>query len=1349
MMCILKIRLKDKLEKITNNFVLKTAVKRIPMRIIAAVLFVLGVSTRVIADAEFQVQKYSVEDGLSHPHTFQTFQDSRGFLWVAAANGLNFFDGRKFHLRLRWPLGKPWQTRIVCEDSRGYLWVRIIDNSGQLAYKIANIHTGRVSTPQEVYRGSLPRDIIHVAAGPEGSLLISDRQGNIWRRFNDGRTSKIWQSDIGPVDFCFDRYDGHTLWLLDHEPGRTNHHKLLAVDLQGRKSVQRSFQTLEVWHAGRTDTLVYYEGLNQFRLSPNGDARRVPLERMDKDDPITFLHTNISYDPKESIIWMIYYGKLRVYDTGGKLIKQLPEGVMNGGVSLYSDEEGNAWVSSFAGIWRISSSKRRFNRLLWLPPESSSNPFEQACRGAALLPDGRVALASGKGIWFYDPRRGQTTHRQSTLSYYPMVRDSYKPGLWLGTAELNYYDVNSGVNRVYFHPDTIFSSQLWSIFPMRDKVLLGYETELMWFDRRSAQIVPCRCDEGFPALRRSEIHQILPVRPDSSLLWLVTSTGIYEFEPNQGLTRRYWSGGTGIEKLPVDNIRHVIEADLPGTYWMASLEGLIYWNRSSGEYRQYKGFLNNNLYAVYDDGLGFLWMSSDLGIIQMEKSSGLFRHFTVDDGISNNEFNRISHLKTPDGTIYFGSLNGFTVFRPVDFSRDFHQRRELPVVMLSARFMVYGDEGDRDLLEEYHLAGEMALPYSQGVLSLSMATPRHKNPKQLKYQYRLSEKSSAWIDIPEGNLALSGIPFGQHTLELRVQDGTGSVSSRVLRVPIRVPYPIYLRWWFVSLVTFGVFALTALLFSLRIERLNKQRKLLEIEVARRTEIIQKDKELIEAQAKQIMRQNEEKSRFFSNVTHEFRTPLTLITGPLSELEGKKLLTVKDRKHIAIARRNAMQLARLVNDLLFLSKLDVEKPVIRLEAVDIQSFISDIVQEYDWWKEEKQLDVVVSLPEDQDNVFELDRHLVARILRNLLSNAFKFSEIGGYVFVGISEGTETLTVTVQDTGRGIDPEDMPHIFERYFQTHRDDAVAEGGTGIGLSLVSELTNLMGGQVSVTSQPGMGAVFTLTLPAARLEKPDKPGLRLSADRYPTVGAVRHPSLLLVEDHADLRNYIGGLLLSRYKVIEASHGREALAHLQSGQPIDLLVTDIMMPGMDGYQLMRQVRNNPLWAKIPILVLSARADQVDQEKAFQFGVDDYLIKPFDKEELMVRLEQLLVRRAVRSVLSKGDIDTAENRQWLLQLEGLVHDRLPETGLTAETLAAAMFMGRSSFFEKVKMLTGLTPTQYIQEVRLLRALYLVEHEPVNSLKALARDVGYKDEKNFSALFRQRFGKSPVSYYQDI
>ena len=1318
------------------------------MRIIAAFLFVFGVSTRVVADADFQLQKYSVEDGLSHPHTFQTFQDSRGFLWVATANGLNFFDGRKYHLRLSWAQGKPWQTRIVCEDSRGYLWVRIIDNSGQVGYKIVNIHTGQVSTPHAVYRSSLPRDIIHVAAGPAGSLLISDRQGMIWRQYPNGQMRKIWQSDIGPVDFCFDRYVGNILWLLDHEPGRTNHRRLLAVDLQGRKSVQRSFQTLETWHAGRADTLVFYQGMNQFRLSPNGDARRVPLERMVADDSITFLPTDISYDAKDSIIWMNYYGKLRVYDAGGKLIKQLSEGVMKGGVSLYIDEEGNAWVSSFAGIWRVSVTKRRFKRLLWLPPDSSPNPFEQACRGAALLPDGRVALASGKGIWFYDPRRGQTTYRQSTLSYYPIVTDSYKPGLWLGTAELNYYGINSGMNRVYFHPDTMPSSQLWSIFPMRDKVLLGYESELMWFDRRSAQIVPCRCDEGFTAIRGSEIHQILPVRRDSSLLWLVSSTGIYEFEPNLGITRRYWPGSSGKEKLPVENIRHVIAADLPDTYWIASSEGLIYWDKSKGAYRQYKAFLNNNLYAVYDDGLGFLWMSSDLGIIQMEKSSGLFRHFTVEDGITYNEFNRISHLQTPDGTIYFGSLNGFSVLRPKDFSQDFHQRNELPVVMLSARFLVYGDEGDWDLLEEYHLTGEMALPRSRGVLSLSMATPRYRNPKQLQYQYRLSEKSSAWIDIPGGNLALSGIPFGRHELEIRVQDGTGSLSSRVLMIPIRMPYPIYLRWWFVSLVIFGVFALTALLFSLRIERLNKQRKLLEIEVSRRTEIIQKDKELIEAQAKQIMRQNEEKSRFFGNVTHEFRTPLTLITGPLSEIEGKKVLTVKDRKHISIARRNAIQLARLVNDLLFLSKLDVEKPVVKREAVDIPSFIFTIVQEYDWWKEEKQLDVVVSIPEAQDNVFELDRHLVAMILRNLLSNAFKFSEFGGYVFVGISEGAQTLTITVQDTGRGIDPDDMPHIFERYFQTHRDDAMVEGGTGIGLSLVSELTNLMGGQVSVASQPGMGAVFTLTLPAARLEKSDKPGLRVNLDRYPTVGAVSHPTLLLVEDHADLRHYITGLLISRYKVIEASHGREALAHLQSGQQIDLLVTDIMMPGMDGYQLMQQVRGNPLWAKIPMLVLSARADQVDQEKAFQIGVDDYLIKPFDKEELMARLDQLLVRRAVRSVLNKGDIDTPENRQWLIQLEGLVHDRLSDTGLTADILAAAMFMGRSSFFEKVKMLTGLTPTQYIQEARLLRALYLLEHEPVNSLKALARAVGYKDEKNFSVLFRQRFGKSPVTYYQD-
>jgi len=239
-----------------------------------------------------------------------------------------------------------------------------------------------------------------------------------------------------------------------------------------------------------------------------------------------------------------------------------------------------------------------------------------------------------------------------------------------------------------------------------------------------------------------------------------------------------------------------------------------------------------------------------------------------------------------------------------------------------------------------------------------------------------------------------------------------------------------------------------------------------------------------------------------------------------------------------------------------------------------------------------------------------------------------------------------------------------------------------------------------------------------------------------------------MLVEDHPELRNYVADVLVCRYQVVVMRNGREALDYLTAGHPIDLIVTDIMMPALDGYQLVQKIRANPVWSNIPVLILSARADRVDQEKAFRLGVDDYLIKPFEQAELLLRLEQLLVRRTVRTVLSDGMAVTEEQRLWLQQLEETVQDKLSDFSLTAEIFAMAMFVGRSSFFEKVKMLTGFTPTQYIQEARLLRARYLLEHQPITTLKELAKAVGYKDEKNFSALFKQRFGKSPVNFFQD-
>jgi ligand-binding sensor domain-containing protein len=399
------------------------------MRLLTVILLLLGVNSLVMADMDVQVQTYTINDGLSHPHSFQAFQDSRDFIWLATANGLNFFDGRRFHLRLPWAQGKPWQSRIICEDSRGFLWIRLIDNSGVIRYKLVNVRTGSVYLPEAIYAQTIPKDIVHVAAGAKGLLWISDSQGNIWKRTPEGLLSKVYHTDEGPLDFCLDRYDGEVLWLLDHEPSMTNHHQLSAIDIRGKKLVQRQFITLEAWHAGIGDTLVYYKGMQQFRLSPNGGYRRVILESLAADDEITLMPSSVSYDSGQRRVWFNYYGKLRLYGDQGEMITLSSKNGLKGGLSMYSAGNQSLWISSFSGLIRVSTQVRRFKRLLWLAPEQDGQPFEQACRGAATLSDGRIVLASGKGLWLHDPTRWQTILLQTKYSYYPVVRDPYERGL--------------------------------------------------------------------------------------------------------------------------------------------------------------------------------------------------------------------------------------------------------------------------------------------------------------------------------------------------------------------------------------------------------------------------------------------------------------------------------------------------------------------------------------------------------------------------------------------------------------------------------------------------------------------------------------------------------------------------------------------------------------------------------------------------------------------------------------------------------------------------------------------------------------------------------------------------------
>ncbi|MCF8248170.1 MAG: response regulator [Saprospiraceae bacterium] len=575
--------------------------------------------------------------------------------------------------------------------------------------------------------------------------------------------------------------------------------------------------------------------------------------------------------------------------------------------------------------------------------------------------------------------------------------------------------------------------------------------------------------------------------------------------------------------------------------------------------------------------------------------------------------------------------------------------------------------------------------------------------------------------------------------------------------------------------------------------------------------------LIQQQAEELRQLDAAKSRFFANVSHELRTPLSLVTGPIHTLLKGNTTPEKQENLMAMANRGAKDLRHLVDEILDLGKMEAGKMAVSPEATPVASFFQRCCSQFESLAERNGADYRFHINVEKEVAVQLDREKCRQIIFNLLSNAFKFTPAGGRVKVDIGilgyRDTEqragntlisqypNIVISVADTGKGIHPDDLPHVFDRYFQSNRPDAIASGGTGIGLAICQEYARLLGGSIAVQSTLGKGSRFEVSLPAAKAATPldsEPPAERMAlqpeeqgmarnpATLAPTANVERstRPLLLVVEDTPDLQAYIRTILEDSYEVVTARNGREALDLIWDGERgmkkesrdegrgmrdvtrdsliprpssliPDLIISDLMMPEMDGYQLLTALKNNEATQSIPVIMLTARADRADRLKALRIGVDDYLTKPFDEEELLVRIENLLANQAVRKVAAAEEQPAAEapemsqpDKEWLENFESYIQDKLSNDALTISFLAQEFAMSDSTLFRQVSRLTGLSPKQYLQEIRLDAARQLLEDRAYRTVARVAAEAGFSNAGTFSRSFSKRFGKSPSEYLND-
>ncbi len=528
--------------------------------------------------------------------------------------------------------------------------------------------------------------------------------------------------------------------------------------------------------------------------------------------------------------------------------------------------------------------------------------------------------------------------------------------------------------------------------------------------------------------------------------------------------------------------------------------------------------------------------------------------------------------------------------------------------------------------------------------------------------------------------------------------------------------------------------------------------------------LSRQKNIIEQQAIALRKLDKLKSNFFANISHELRTPLSLMMGPLSSILNHNQLTNQDFTLIKLIQQNGHVLLKLVNEILDINKLEAGKMQLNESNILFYPLVRRILAAFESFAEKKGISIHYNYQIDRQLKLRLDIDKMEKILNNLLSNAIKFTPVNGQIIVRVSDKDNYIQLEVIDSGRGIHPDDLPHIFNRFYQSNQPDAPIEGGTGIGLAICQEFATLLKGHIRAESTLDRGSRFILELPKQEVMGavmplpqslftafPEAERLNLSSSMPASEVKADNPTLLIVEDSYSLRDYLQYILNNSYHTIAVENGQVALDILTTqSSTIDLIISDVMMPRKNGFEVVKEIREELATSHIPVIMLTARAESEDRLRALRIGVDDYLIKPFIEEELMARIENLLNNHSFRKQAQleappSASAISLKDQEWLIKLEQVIDIKLGQFGLTAEEVAREMTVSRAQLFRQLKKLTGLTPAQYLTEARLCKARNLLENKYIQTVKAAAYEAGFRQVKHFSRQFKKRFGKLPSEY----
>jgi ligand-binding sensor domain-containing protein/signal transduction histidine kinase/DNA-binding response OmpR family regulator len=1354
--------------------------------------------------AQYQDLRFNhitTENGLSKSSVTCILQDKQGFIWVGTFNGLNRYDGYNFAVYQynqndQRSLSHNYISSIL-EDDKGQLWVGTSDglncydrlSDSFKRYRYDKNKPGNISDNQIEVIFQDKSNQLWVGTRNKGLNLFNPQTETFIHYYSQKDNSNSLSSNF--IQTIFEDSKGN-LWI-GHRNGAVD-----LFDKKGKKFIRLSFN-------GKP---LSYFAIRSIAESPDGNiwlgTQGIGVIRIKYENGKVFvvkqyLHTQGQQNSiAGNIILSLMvdrHGKLWIgtEDEGLDVLDIQHEkfysyktdplnhsSINNNSIyTIYEDSIGNIWIGTFAGGLNLVTEGRAYFQYVRHLPGNANSLSNNNINGFWEDSDGNLWIATnGGGLELFDRKNKKFIHYSSnsaiTADVILSLYEDSDQNLWVGTWANGLYKFNRKTKQITQYTKEKNGLGDNNIF----QIVEGQKGELwlctFWggltrFDVKTQSSQVYNTDNS--KISDNDLRAI--TKDYQGNLWIGNDVGLDFFNPITKEFKSYKHRENDNNSISKGFVSYVFESrDL--TLWICTTSGLNKFDRKKKSFVHYntkQGLPNDEIMCIIEDNRGYLWISTNKGISRFDPKAGTFRNYDVSDGLQGNEYNTRSGLKTKKGEIVFGGVNGFNIFQPENIK----DNPFIPPVIINDlkifnKSVAIGEK-DSPLEKNITETREIVFQYWQSVFSFSFVALNYVCPEKNKYAYMMEGFDRGWNYVGSSRTATyTNLDPGSYTFKVKATNNDGLWNEKGTSIKVIIEPPFWKTWWAYFIETILVFLIIYFIADYYIsrQRLRNSLKMEHLELEKMYELDQM------------------KTQFFSNISHEFHSPMTLILSPLEKLISSSI-DEKIKNSLMLILRNAKRLQRMTSQLKDLNKLDTGDLRLSLSKGDLIRFIKEICHSFQDYAKDHHIDFHFESNKEQCLAW-FDSDKLDKIIYNLLSNAFKFTPDGKNIEVTISvvdlssekisddekeKPAQYVEIKVKDTGIGIPQDKIDLIFKRFYHLEDYDGRHFEGSGVGLAFVIELLKIYKGEISVESVEGKGTTFTIQIPidehyleehqlvskfkissgakqaalitGASLDA-DNPEIKKNKVKSSDVSVV-----LIVEDDQEIRNYIKKSFEINYRVHEAEDGSEGFETAVQIIP-DLIVTDIKMREVDGITLCKQLKNDERTSHIPIIMLTSYSSKEYEIRGLAEGADAYLTKPFNIDVLEAHIVNLLESRkklqekfSSEFVLGPSKIPlTNIDEKFLNQLTEIVEKHMSDNKFNADILSEKIGLSRMQLYRKLRGLTNQTVHEFIRNIRLKRAVQLLELKRM-TITEVAYEVGFNDLTYFARCFRKQYDKSPSEY----